>query len=367
MIRVQQVCLPQSSNRTVHKASNMKILCNVCFALAALSACDSSTSDPTIPVSIGYPLADRQIQSIDNSILQIQVVVNGGAAQLFNIDSSAPTATIDVRGILIGQSNTIQITWTENLNGFEIELARQEQVFLAEGNVVIDAFHDASAFDYDSDGLTNLDERNEGSCVWSATDSCLIEGAADVPSSNQPSMVAEPVQTPVQTTAEEGVFSNPELLLLSDENAVPSVDFINGTNVVSAQDFNNNTGEYVSNDPDGVIIGEYCVQFQPGPVGVQNFLAAHIDTFAATPGNYAFRFDVRSSRTAPVLASITSLVGGSTPLLNQWVRSFTASQTRSIAFTRTGETVTAAVGFSALRADTVTEYCFDNIQLVRVN
>ena len=120
MIRVQQVCLPQSSNRTVHKASNMKILCNVCFALAALSACDSSTSDPTIPVSIGYPLADRQIQSIDNSILQIQVVVNGGAAQLFNIDSSAPTATIDVRGILIGQSNTIQITWTENLNGFEI-------------------------------------------------------------------------------------------------------------------------------------------------------------------------------------------------------------------------------------------------------
>lgn len=82
-------------------------------------------------------------------------------------------ATVGVSGVQPDQENSLQIKWFEILDGFALEISEQTQQFMADGSTLIDASHNHTQFDFDNDGVSNLDERLSGSCVWSAgTDPC---------------------------------------------------------------------------------------------------------------------------------------------------------------------------------------------------
>ena len=137
-----------------------------------LSSCGGSESDTT-EVQLS-PDAIRQISVIDGNPLKLDISVNSGPRQEV-ILSSVESVSIDITGVNVDQQNSIEIVWSEILNGFDVEISQQNQNFLADGNTNINAPHQHTLYDYDGDGASNFDERLAGTCVWSDDPECTFD------------------------------------------------------------------------------------------------------------------------------------------------------------------------------------------------
>jgi len=151
-----------------------------------LLSCGGGSSGKKIRLELLGPDADRQIQTSEASTKwRVDISVNFRAAQTFYFDSLETTQSVSVTGVQADQMNSISTTWFEVLHGYEVEISYQPtQNFFANEYTTLVANHEHTLFDYDNDGVSNLDERLAGTCVWSSGESCLDSGQKDVPTDN---------------------------------------------------------------------------------------------------------------------------------------------------------------------------------------
>ena len=231
------------------------------FLAILLSSCSASESDTT-EVQLS-PESIRQISVIDGNPLTLAISVNSGPRQNFTL-RTVDSVSIDITGVNVDEQNSIEIIWSEVLNGFDVEISQQNQSFLADGNTNIDAPHQHTQYDYDSDGVSNFDERIAGTCVWSDDPDCIF----DVPQT-------EPVDT-------------------VSINTFPAQP---GINVVQNSKFNQGRAGWTSNafdlSADG---GEYCLSSLDSSVNPENAsLTTAQGLFQLEPGvRYSFSADIRA-------------------------------------------------------------------------
>ena len=152
--------------------------CIGCSALLCSCGGDGSETRIELEIDPNRSASVRQIMALDENPMIVQIRVNSGAHQEFLFSDTSTELTVQVTGIQRGDQNDIDVRWIEVLNNFNVEISTQQQSFLAEGDVVIDAAHVHTQFDYDADGVSNFDERIAERCVWTAGD-CEL----DVPGS----------------------------------------------------------------------------------------------------------------------------------------------------------------------------------------
>jgi len=121
----------------------------------------------------------RQIYALSGNQLKVDIFVNSGPQQSFIVEDPDETITADITGVRSGELNDIVVVWSEMLNGYQVNLSRQEQEFQADEDTTINATHNFTEYDNDQDGVNNYDEREAGTCVWSA-EPCEL----DIPTNN---------------------------------------------------------------------------------------------------------------------------------------------------------------------------------------
>lgn len=146
------------------------------IALSPFTLCSGLFScagepDPST-IAIDFRDTMRQIQTVDNAELHVDIRVNDSATQTFSMRTHGLQVPIFIAGVKREQENTIEIRWYEYFEGTRLDLSVQREVFIADGNTVINAPHDFLSFDFDNDGIPNFDERIAGSCVWNTTGPC---------------------------------------------------------------------------------------------------------------------------------------------------------------------------------------------------
>lgn len=148
----------------------------VTFFLVSLFSCTGEDSEKSTRIEFNQPDSIRQTMSLDNSELVARISVNFESFQEFTIRPGGSTVTVTVSGVIPNEENSLVIWWSEILEGYPVELSVQSQRFMADGSTIIDQRHDHAQYDYDGDGMSNLDERLSGTCVWSDTESCNTPG-----------------------------------------------------------------------------------------------------------------------------------------------------------------------------------------------
>jgi len=339
-------------------------------ACIGLSSCDGTRQHESSSTQISISGINRQILSLDENPMRIDVVVNNGPVQRFDIPAGEVNSNIRVGGVLIGELNTIQITWTEIFNGFDVTLAVQNDEFIAQGNVVIDAPYVSGSFDNDGDGIPNLQEREDQSCVWYANNECLDDNIQDVPPNDliepTPELVAPPGEpVPVDEPPSLDEFFQTGTLVAND-----SINFSNSANILTNGDFSNGSDAWNVLEPTAMSGDAVCVDFSAGMDG-QFGTVLFQDGFPFEEGEYVVQFDVRASRDTVVSAGVYR-VTPYTVRLDHTVIASTDWATKTILFSVEDDLggfgiLTPAHGltFLAIRTSIETTYCFDNVVLAR--
>lgn len=314
----------------------------IVLLVAGLCACDSTNH--TTSMMLDNPLRDRQISSFDQSTLFVDVTVNNGAAQTIVVPPGV-FPTVGVAGIIPNSTNTIFIRWYEVLDGVEINLATQMQSFMSGGSVIIDATHESAQYDNDNDGISNLAERINGTCVFDATNDCseLSTGIA-------------PDVFVTSAFAQGGVVVG--------EGAVNSA-----VRTVLSDDFTLGIGNWSSSDPIQEREGAMCVDFLGGgPTGVQDLLAFYASgTFRMEPGTHILQYDLRVvNRSMPLTIGITYDSPNFLQIFDHYVQGTNQWTTHTLQFTNSVTTDTANMGIFAIQSPFDTTYCIDNVLLVQL-
>jgi len=131
---------------------------------------DENTSTLILDATAFESLGTASQLSYENIVAD--VFLNGGYPQRFYLTEIRDGASVS--GVRTDAANTMKITWFEEIDGLLLPISEQEQRFIADDNGGIFVPHDYSIFDYDSDGLSNFDERTTGSCVWSVSETCEV-------------------------------------------------------------------------------------------------------------------------------------------------------------------------------------------------
>lgn len=147
-----------------------------------IMGCSDETSNALLDLRL--PVSVRMTGAEVTGAFKVDIRVDSGLPQSFTFNNDESSFQVNLSGIEPDELHTIDILWFEILNGFEIEISEQSQVFTANANAVIDAPHNHLQFDYDADGSSNLDERAGGTCVWSAQEACLNSSEGDIPTDN---------------------------------------------------------------------------------------------------------------------------------------------------------------------------------------
>ena len=297
---------------------------------AVLFACEG-TSNKAANMMLDNPIRDRQISSFDQSTLFVDITVNGGSIQTFFVPRGDSPA-VGVVGILPLATNTMDIRWYEELGGVEINLSTQTQSFFSGGDIIIDAAHKSDQFDDDNDGVSNLDERLNGTCVWSVTTECSA-----VPD-NRPDVFITP------SFAQQGINitsapSNTEIVFSYEKN-----NWSSSETVLSAD--------------------ELCVQMQAGIVGTQAVIAYYKRPIELGPGRYFIQYDVRVTGIyAPVNVNTTRGAPEFIADFDHYVQGTPEWMSHTVQFDI--DTTNTTIGFIGLKAATETTYCLENIVLLR--
>ena len=325
------------------------------LVLLGVVACDSSLTEPKTELGFSTPQEQRQSDVFRNSTMRAYVVVNNGSVQLFEFSPEQASFRVEVTGIRLNENNDIQITWAELLNGFEVEVSRQSQSFFAAGNVRIEAPHQTDQYDYDSDGVANIDERINGTCVWSADDACLQEGQLDIPVSiTQPAGVNDTNEFP-------GLSELEQILDL----AIPQpfvFDYANSSNVLQNREIDSwYTFDATLTEQDGVV----CVNFPSSPITQFLLLLSGPDVIME-PARYSAEFDIMTSRETVVNWTLPEVSAGTfIPIIEQYVYSSREWRTIRIPFEYTSDIVQVEYGFAALTNELETTYCLRNFRLFK--
>lgn len=313
------------------------------IASAALFACEG-TSNQTVNMMLDNPIRDRQISSFDQSTLLVDITVNDGPLQTIVVPPGV-FPTVGVVGILPDSTNTMNIRWYEVLDGVEINLATQNQTFFSGGNIIIDVPHDSAQFDDDSDGVSNLQERINGTCVWDATDDC-----------SAPQSDVGPDVFITSAFAQNGI--------LVDENVVNSA-----SRTVVSDDFSAGIINWSSNDPIQQRSGAMCVDFLGGgPTGVQDLLGYYTaGLLSMDPGTYVMQYDLRvDTRSMPLTIGITYNAPEFIDIVDHYVQGTQQWTTFTIQFENNVDVTDANIGIFALQSPFDTTYCIDNFLLVKL-
>jgi len=295
----------------------VKMKVRVVFLITAILAggCDAQFEGTEKLVELGSPFKDRQIASIAENSLRADISINSGVIQSFVFPpGNRDNISVSIQGISLDQSNSISITWVEILNGFDIELSTQQQSFIAAGAISIDERHDTDLFDYDMDGRSNFDERQNDGCVWFVNTEC------------------------------ESVVDS----ILFDD------DFTTDSNLWGTQA-----------SPLDIVNGRMCIPFRAGRPGIQATLVSNFGTFPIEPGTYLVEFDVVADRLAPVSVNVT-VPPDARAVLDHYVQGTTEWVTHRIRFNTSATSNNGGVSFLAIEDDFETTYCFDNIRLFRL-
>lgn len=308
------------------------------FAFAGfLSACESSDYNETPAVS--FTLPDRQILALNENRLLVEINVNNGTKQKVFIEPDQTTIDISVDGVRDNQNNTFDILWSEIYNEIAIEIALQSQEIFGRENIFIDAPHGTEGFDYDGDGVSNIDERLAGSCVWYTGNQCFLGGNLDLPTS---------------PALSQG--------LIADN----SFDYDNANDMVVNGDFSRGIegwqSEYASLE---IVDTHLCTTLQAGPIPTQYpVLSSKIEL---EPGNYMIEFDVKSTRQHATLNVSLYSPSLRQAVLYQFVKPLSIDwESRQVKFTHTGVQDRVSLGFSGIiNSAQTTTYCFDNIVFLK--
>jgi len=125
-------------------------------------ACNSNDANQTL---FNIDLPKRQVTALNENTIRVDIRVNNGVLQQFFIVPNQTQISAGLTGVRLNQNNSLQLTWLELLNGFDVELAQQNHSFVADGNTVVDSPFISNQYDYDGDGLSNLQERRGNTCV----------------------------------------------------------------------------------------------------------------------------------------------------------------------------------------------------------
>lgn len=160
-----------------------RLIVSLSLLCLSLIACtnepNSSVLELTSPTSNRTGLVDA-----GDWEYQVDITVNSGPIQTFYFDPTESSMSVVIVGIRPNEENSIEILWKAVIDGLSVNLSRQSQVFIADGNTVIDAQHNPNDYDYDGDGASNLFELAAGTCLWSAEEPCIHPNLIDTDSSN---------------------------------------------------------------------------------------------------------------------------------------------------------------------------------------
>ena len=135
----------------------------ISLAATALTACGGESSP--LPAAMQLPVPDplRQIAQLDSTALSLEVSINNNTPLVFPSQGSIDSWRISI-DVPASQTNTIKVTWIENFEQERLVLAEQSSTIdtgetASTFNLSYNYKTDGSGFDYDSDGVSNLAER----------------------------------------------------------------------------------------------------------------------------------------------------------------------------------------------------------------
>jgi len=288
-----------------------------------LLSCASESEEENIRLELLSPDPDRQIQSFgDDTEWRVDVSINALAVQTFYFTGLEAEQSVSVTGVRLNEDNAISTTWFEVLNGYEVEISRQEtSSFFADGNTTVSAEHTHTQFDYDSDGRSNFDERMQSTCVWSSDEVCREPGQTDIPTDNV---------------------------------------LING-------DFSNSLDTYwwASGSQHGVVNGEYCVTPADFGNSAVTILGFRNLLFLEADSRYTIEFSVRAQTNAEITVSMALPEFGFRQIYNNDIEVSTSSEkfVRSFDYRQNSQTGVRFTIASTGGLDNL--FCFDDVKLIR--
>lgn len=309
--RLQQIrtCL---TDTVVKKMKDIRALLTLFFSVSLFS-CTSDDADSQVELFLSDTI--RQTLQFDETNLIVQISVNGGVDQTFEIDTSQST-NVMVTGILPEEQNSIRIVWIEVVDGRNVEISQQTQDFIANGNTIIDAQHDYSLYDYDNDSITNFDERLADTCVWSLSDQCE---AGDLPTN------------PLENLLVNGNFSNL------------------------------NANWFVSGENANFLEGEYCLTSLSSATNAFQSQIGYSEGIQLEGGrNYVYAFDIKADQPASAVAVVNGVPN--TNIVNQHVSVSTSYERKMIQFPTFRSWPDARLLINIGDSPSV-RFCFDNISL----
>lgn len=287
------------------------------MVLASLYSC--SSDDAGTQIELYLPDSIRQPLQFDGTNLMVRISVNGGAAQSFEINDGLPTTDVSVTGILPGQQNQISIVWIEVVEGRNVEISQQQQMFVADGSTIIDAQHDFTQFDYDEDSISNFDERLSGTCVWSIEEECDFNDIPPAPTGN---------------------------LMING-------DFSNGRD-----------NWFVRGDDRNFLNGEYCITSPSEATFDWESYIGYAPFVALENGStYEYSFDIKADEPSNVVAVASAIENGTTRnIVRQPVSVSTNYERKEIQFSPFRDWPNALFLIN-IGNNPMVRFCFDNISL----
>lgn len=289
----------------------------------SLASCTSDSTSGGTTIDLFGPHSSRQAMGSDHTELHALIQVNSGPAQNYYFTDAVSPASVSISGIRRNEENAISVKWFETLHEHTIELSEQSQSFFADGTTNIDAPHRYTQFDYDRDGTSNLVERSDRTCVWSATESCISQNQPDIPT----------------------------------DNALLNGDFSDGTRYWFSElpALSETSGEYCVNSP-VTAIDRWDARIDYSPLSI----------FIESNSRFNLVFDVRAQTDSKVFVQISARVGDTyKSLMDSSVDAITTYDAKGLSFESAEESYNEVyVGFN-FGNGTDNTYCFDNIRLLK--
>ncbi|WP_157735746.1 sugar-binding protein [Granulosicoccus antarcticus] len=178
------------------------------LGLSLLASCSDGGSVTTLKARPSIPVTIPAVLQNDGTVVQENLspqirLSNGTSVNLVKNDDGSWSGTINVTP---GRNYIATITWVESLDGQDIPLASQTQSLevSADGNVTRTDSNDYSTdIDTDSDGISNLDERHNGTNPLQADSSVANNPSDDGSTDSSSQLPTESIPESTPTTEVE--------------------------------------------------------------------------------------------------------------------------------------------------------------------
>lgn len=288
-----------------------------------MSACTNDESSSVI--ELNSPVSTRMGTVVfDDWQYRVDITVNAGATQSFVIDPTETNLSVLISGVRANEENSIDILWHAILDGFDVEVSQQSQIFFADGGAIIDAPHNSEQFDFDGDGVSNLFELVTQTCIWSDSAICI----------------------------------HPDSIISETNNLIPNGDFSNGTDY-----WWSTTSRAVVSD------GEICLNSVVATDQLINIFSTqlgHVSFALEANSSYTFSFDARAQEAATVSFgfSLPSIDNG--VVFESDIEVFSTYNRYNFSFNTADDNFDPSALTFNLGTATENLYCFDNVVLERV-